>query len=178
MRKKNQVFLLLPVVVLLLTSCATTFMPYANVKYTPKSKAYEMPVFESNINRPYRKIGMIETVEYFEMTSALSMLKKYAREAGADAVINVRYVGSGGMAVPVGNMAFWASGVKAVGEAVIFTAPTKKNKTLEEKPNKNGRQSQQKSIEERLIELKRLYEKGLIKEEEYQRKREQILDQM
>jgi len=169
----------LPIIALLLAGCATTFMSYVDQKYPPKSKTYKMPVFEGDIDRPYKKIGMIETVEYFEMTSALKMLKKYARECGADAVINVRYVGSGGVAAPVGNLAFWASGVKAVGEAIIFTASFQKNKTSEDPLlRKNETQSQQKSIEERLIDIKRLYEKGLINEDEYQRKRGQILDLM
>jgi len=71
-----------------------------------------MPVYEHDIDKPYLKTGMIETVEYFEIISALMMLKKYAREAGADAVINVRYVSAGGIAAPAGNMVGWALGFK------------------------------------------------------------------
>ena len=46
MRRKNKLVLLLPIIALLLTSCATTFMPYVDQKYPPKSKTYEMPVFK------------------------------------------------------------------------------------------------------------------------------------
>jgi len=157
----------------------TTFLPYGEQNYSPKPETYEMPTYEGDINTPYKKIGMIETVEYFEMISALVMLKKYAREAGADAVINVRYVGSGGMAAPVGNMAFWASGVKAVGEAVIFTAsPQKENIKKDLLKNGDSTEYQMEPTEKRLYDIKQLYEKGLINDDEYQKKRGQILDKM
>ena len=182
MKIKNKPLLLLPILALLLTSCATTFIPNVEEKYPPKPEAYEMHVIEGYIDRPYKKIGMIETVEYFEMTSALGMLKKDAREAGADAVINVKYVAPGGVVAPVGNKALWASGMKAIGEAIVFTASPEKKKASKVSedtlPGKSEMKSQEKSIEERLTYLKRLYEKDLINEDEYQKKRAEILDQL
>ena len=99
---------------------------------------------------------------------------RYSFEAGADAVVNLRYVNSGGIAVPVGNMVGVASGVKAVGDAVILleksslTSPSK-NETHDEK---------EKSTEDRLIEIEELKSKGLINEDEYIKKRKEILDEL
>ena len=55
------------------------------------------------------------------------------------------------------------------------TAPSQEVKPEQAKPVKEGKE---KSIKERLLELKELYEEGLISEEEYKKKRQEILDQL
>jgi len=55
------------------------------------------------------------------------------------------------------------------------TAPSQELKPEQAKP---GKEVKEKSIKERLLELKELYEEGLITEEEYKKKRQEILDQL
>lgn len=90
-------------ILLLISGCATTsFIPYGAINYPPKPLDYIIPIISVNGPQPvessYIILGNIEAskdaITIFDkvnLSEVIDMVKKSAKEKGADALIKVHY---------------------------------------------------------------------------------------
>jgi hypothetical protein len=108
MTKISQKFLTLLIIVLILGCVSTRSIRYETIVRPPKPSDYPIEILDlSNINRPYKVIGIVQANagKLHSTDDTIEHLKAEARKMGGDALIDLQQgTSKGGVIVPAGDM--------------------------------------------------------------------------
>jgi hypothetical protein len=116
--------------VLLLSACTTCVLmrsEYYDITgkvFTPKTPDQEITIYKEPVNRPFTEIGFVKVLaRYGTSHQAIdAQMKKRAREAGADALIDVQYGEDKANNVKMcGMIGSTRRNISASGRAIVFT---------------------------------------------------------
>ena len=108
MTKISQKFLTLLIIVLISGCVSTRSIRYETIVRPPKPSDYPIEILDlSNINRPYKVIGIVQANagKLHSTDDTIEHLKAEARKMGGDALIDLQQgTSKGGVIVPAGDM--------------------------------------------------------------------------